>query len=82
MYNNKIEILEDYKHGDLINPNTNFPLELDYFLPELQLAFEYQGSQHYKESSLFGSLQERQNRDLIKSDLCKKVFFNLNLFIT
>ena len=46
---------------------------LDIFIPELRLAIEYQGQQHYKPVSLFGGeegFKQTQERDKLKSKLC------------
>ena len=44
----------------------------DFYLPELNLAIEYQGEQHYKENTLFkDSLEVVKKRDKIKKDYCE-----------
>jgi hypothetical protein len=48
---------------------------LDIFIPELSLAIEYQGQQHYNEIKHFGGkegLKKAIERDQIKFDKCKK----------
>lgn len=49
------------------------PIELDVYLPELQLAFEYQGEQHYKPLHWVSDLTAQQKRDYEKQEACKKV---------
>src|SRR4051812_7730202 len=46
------EILEDFDVDELILKTSDVerPTELDLFLPQLKLGFEFQGSQHYEES--------------------------------
>jgi hypothetical protein len=46
-------------------------MELDLFLPDLQLAFEYQGEHHYSNHYIFGSPVERKKRDKEKVEACK-----------
>ena len=48
---------------------------LDVYVPSLKTAFEYQGAQHFNPVDYFGGEQkfkELQDRDLKKSNLCKK----------
>jgi hypothetical protein len=56
--------------------NKNYPLELDGWCPELNMAFEYQGVQHYKRSEYFHRTQEdfedQKKRDKLKRAICKK----------
>ena len=48
-------------------------MELDIFLPSLNLAFEYNGRQHYSENSQFGGCSEFKNRDEYRVSECQKV---------
>lgn len=61
----------------LRNPVTGENLELDLYNPELKLAIEYNGAQHYQFNSFMHKnsrdrFQNQQYRDLIKKDLCEK----------
>lgn len=51
-------------------------LEIDIWIPELNIAIEYQGEQHYGEVKHWGGkqgLQERKKRDRRKKALCKEL---------
>ena len=61
----------------LNNIETNYNLELDGYCEDLNLAFEYQGRQHYEYSEYFHRksyeiFEEQQKRDRLKLKLCKK----------
>lgn len=50
-------------------------LEIDIFIPELKIGFEYNGVQHYKPVSHWGgeeSFRRQQDRDKRKKELCKQ----------
>lgn len=66
----------------LKNPVTGENLELDLYNPDLKLAIEYNGSQHYHYNSFMhknsrDKFQNQQYRDLIKKDLCGKAEITL-----
>jgi hypothetical protein len=60
----------------LKNPETGKNLELDCFNPELKLAVEYNGIQHYKFPNFTGMSEEefkgQLRRDLFKKKRCKE----------
>ena len=60
----------------LKNPQTGYNLELDLYCPELKLAIEYNGRQHYYYTPyIHGSVEEFNKqvyRDKLKNRLCKK----------
>lgn len=57
----------------LINPKTNRHLFIDIYYPELKLAIEIDGAQHYKYISYFKeTLEYRQYKDNIKDKLLIK----------
>jgi hypothetical protein len=82
-----LEVFEEYKHPDIVS-HSGIPLELDFFYPKLNIAFEYQvlrcirfnsnelkGSQHYITKSFhhnLSSLEERKLIDQRKVELCKE----------
>lgn len=60
----------------LKNPKTRRNLELDLYCPELQLAVEYNGAQHYVFTPMYhaspAKFEEQVYRDKLKRRLCKK----------
>jgi len=65
------EIHENFKHHQIKRNSGSF-LELDIFLPQLDLALEFHGEQHFHEisSAGFGSLAPQQIWDHEKIKLC------------
>ena len=59
-----------------IIPFNNSLLELDGYNKELQLAFEYNGEQHYKHINVYhktkDALKKQKERDLFKLNWCKE----------
>ena len=47
-------------------------MQLDIFIPDHKLAFEYQGEQHYVEVYPLGAQWKHSERDLEKSLACKE----------
>lgn len=58
----------------LKNPKTNRTMELDGYCKNLEIAFEYQGRQHYEKVWYMSnrSFENLQKRDVIKLDICHK----------
>eukprot|EP01114_Cavostelium_apophysatum_P005030 TRINITY_DN1558_c0_g1_i1.p1 TRINITY_DN1558_c0_g1~~TRINITY_DN1558_c0_g1_i1.p1 ORF type:complete len:545 (+),score=133.12 TRINITY_DN1558_c0_g1_i1:262-1896(+) len=71
------DIQIDYVHSDLVHAATKKNVEFDVFIPDLKLAFEYQGVQHYAEDhAVYGDVT-RKARDKEKVDLCLQVGITL-----
>lgn len=60
----------------LINPTTGSKMRLDGYFPNLKIAIEYDGIQHYeyipKLDKTYENFLKRQERDKIKNQLCKE----------
>jgi len=54
------EIKFDFKHHDMRFKSSNYPMELDIWLPNLNLAFEYQGEQHYDDPEVMIRDEEKR----------------------
>tara|TARA_Y100001968_G_scaffold239180_1_gene222604 strand:- start:353 stop:1147 length:795 start_codon:yes stop_codon:yes gene_type:complete len=65
----------DYNHPDMRFSETNARMELDIWIPEFSIAFEYQGFQHYESVPFWGgdeAFEKRRMRDLEKQEACSK----------
>lgn len=58
----------NYRDPTFSNPDTGYALEFDIFMPELRIAVEYNGQQHYSQTG-FGDPRRQQARDQIKAAL-------------
>lgn len=60
----------NFRKAGIINPDTGFPLELDIYLPEVKIAFEFHGRQHRTD-------EEQRERDKHKRKQCKTLEITL-----
>ena len=60
----------DFKHHEMRFESSNYPMELDIWIPSLNLAFEYQGEQHYDDEDVM-------KRDEQKRSACAKKSIHL-----
>ena len=65
------------RHTKLLYSETNRTMQLDIFIPQLNLAFEYQGKQHYMFHYLSGHPEEQQKRDAEKKAKCAEARITL-----
>jgi len=79
-FNHTMEVIEEFLHSDIKFDAGDF-LELDMFVKEASLAFEYQGIQHYQAVNIHLSspirLDYRNLRDNIKEMKCGHVGITL-----
>jgi len=75
------ELIYRERYYWLTNPETGYPLELDIYIPNLRLAFEYDGSQHKKFTPYIHKTMENfismQRRDIFKNNKCKELGITL-----
>jgi len=71
------EIQLNYKSSEMLFSATNFSMELDLFLPSLNLAFEYHGKHHYSHVAVFGDCRTYELLDNTKQEACKKLGITL-----
>eukprot|EP00026_Physarum_polycephalum_P003033 Phypoly_transcript_03042.p1 GENE.Phypoly_transcript_03042~~Phypoly_transcript_03042.p1 ORF type:complete len:819 (-),score=106.58 Phypoly_transcript_03042:30-2486(-) len=60
------------KQSNVINPQNKNAFELDVWLPEIKLAFEFQDPYHYISSGIFQDLLTLQKRDYAKKVIAEK----------
>jgi hypothetical protein len=70
----------DHKHEDLRFLESNRKMEIDVYVPDIRLAFEYQGEQHFFAIPCWGgeeALKEVQARDREKAARCRRANITL-----
>lgn len=70
------KILTNYRLNTSSVSTTTPSIELDFYLPSVKLAFEYQGDQHF-EQTFRGDVQNQMERDNVKRQLCKQLGISL-----
>jgi len=65
-------VLHNYRHPELSYEGGKVGVELDIYIPQLSLAFEYQGIGHFKNKFLFQRYRMVRIIDEHKKKLCKK----------
>lgn len=75
LFKNLKNIFSDYEVIHHAKPDWLGQQHLDVYIPEKEIAFEYQGVQHKKPIEYFGGkegLEKRKKLDLQKENLCKE----------
>ena len=68
----KFLLLFDYNSENIFF-NTGYSIEIDVFIPQLNMGFEYHGEQHYDEQlSSFSPIEVYAQRDVQKKQLCEE----------
>jgi len=65
------DVKENFRHPSLTWLG-GLPVELDVYIPSLNLGFEYQGEHHYHDVHYFGVHQHIRQKDSEKKALCKQ----------
>lgn len=81
----EIQGIREKTFPNLYNPKTKTQLRVDYYIPNVPLAIEYHGIQHYQEVEFFdskikNSFKDRQFRDTIKEEFLLKNNIPLVIF--
>lgn len=66
---------ETQKTFSNLKGDKDFPLKIDFYLPEQKCAIEFQGSQHYMLNDYFGgeeTFKKQQRYDELKRQYCKE----------
>ena len=70
----KINFIQEYTFSDCIS-SKGYPLKFDFYLPDYNVCIEYDGEQHFKDTSGWfknSNFVELQKRDQIKNNFCSQ----------
>ena len=70
---NNIAYIQQYTFDDLYGEDTKHKFRFDFYLPDYNIAIEYDGRQHFEAIDYFGGEKEfkkTQERDRIKTNYC------------
>jgi len=70
------KILVNFRHPELLSDKRFVNIELDIWIPELNIAFEYHGHQHFRDA-FNKDLVEQRKRDQLRREQCSKVGITL-----
>lgn len=62
----------EYIHPHNLYSSSGKAMEFDVFIPQVGMALEYQGKQHYQSSKLMGDTEPQQARDIEKREAAAK----------
>jgi len=65
-----IELIEEYVHP-VMKFRSGSPMVFDIYIAAFNLAFEYNGYQHYYDHYLFGNVNSHKLRDTERHNACK-----------
>jgi len=71
------DTIEEYIHPLLEFSDSGHQMVFDICVPSLNLAFEYQGHQHFYDHVLFGDVKSHQARDEERREVCKYLAMTL-----
>ena len=64
-------------HPQLVYQKTGEDMQIDILIQDLNLAFEFQGVQHFKDFNIFGDRPDSKERDEEKMQACKNLGIDL-----
>lgn len=68
-------MMRDYLHPQLVFEGTNEQIELDVYVPDRRVAFEFQGFQHYQRDTHYReATKEKEDQ---KRELCRRAGITL-----
>jgi len=67
----------NYRHPELLFEKSKKSMELDVYVPNLRLAFEYQGAHHHSYHYLYGGPFAMMEKDTEKRTQCERLGITL-----